>query len=147
MLTGRGFSRADTVWIAGRELANVSWVNAGLLATTLPADLPTGSHTLEVRSASGRRTALAVEVAALHSSAPHDAAPPQQESSPTPAPTTQPTPSPPPATQPPQVPATPAPRPPNPPRDDDKDKKDEDKGRGKGNQGGGNGGHGGGRGR
>jgi hypothetical protein len=141
LLSGRGFARADGVWVAGRELANVSWVNGGLLATTLPADLPEGSHTLEVRSPGGRRASVSVQVAApLPAASENTAGAPPTQAVPAPAPSTTPQPAP----EPPHPPSVQGPA--DPPRGDDKDDKDDDKkdnGRGNGNQGNGNGGRGG----
>jgi hypothetical protein len=121
LLAGRGFDRADAVWMDGREVSPVSWVNAGLLATVIPAGLPDGRYSVEVRSSGGRRAVVSVNVAAVITAPAHTEVP-------LPAPTAPPSEAAPPAVQ---VPAAPAPRAEGPPPRDDHDKK-EPKGGGSG---------------
>lgn len=96
-LAGRGFERDDTVWLAGRELTDVVWVNAGLLATVLPPGIPAGDHAVEVRAQSGRRRSaatLTVLAVTFSAPAPSASAPPPAAPSESPAPTAPPVPLP-----------------------------------------------------
>jgi hypothetical protein len=137
LLAGRGFARADAVWVGGRELTGVTWINAGLFAATLPSDMPAGTHALQVRSVTGRTSSASLTVAPatapLPQASPAPAPPPAPLPSPDPepGPSPSPEPNPPPSPTPPpalQLPASlPAQSPPaNPPRrgDDDGEKND-----------------------
>ena len=63
LVSGGAFHSGDEVWIGGRPTVT-TWVNGGLLTTTIPADQPPGPQALEVRSTSGRRTLASVTVSA-----------------------------------------------------------------------------------
>ena len=62
LLSGRGFAPSDSVHVADRPAARVTWVNADLLTVVAPDGLPPGVHPVEVRSAGGQRVATMVQV-------------------------------------------------------------------------------------
>ena len=62
LVSGRGFERADIVWLNGEPAAQVTWVNAQLLTAVVPAGLAAGAYPLEVRSLDGERAAVSLNI-------------------------------------------------------------------------------------
>ena len=84
LVSGRGFERADIIWLNGQPAQQVTWVNARLLTAVVPEGLSDGAYPLEVRSLDGRRAAVSLNVSG--GPAAPSFAPPMTEVTPSPAP-------------------------------------------------------------